>query len=148
MTLPRVRFTVRRMMVAVAIVASLFGAGRVWSQWTGYRRAAELHGHIAVCLRRPEPKLFEPDFGNCCGPSGSDRVLMADYHERLRRKYESAMWTFWRLVPPDPPPPWPRSNPKLVRSEALRVDEIEVLKRILRPKETALPPINSETPEL
>lgn len=83
----RLRLTVRRMMAAVAILAILIAMGL---QWWRLHQKAEYHAWGIVLS------------GNLKGPMGEE---LAEYHARLRDKYESASARPWLPVDPDPPPP-------------------------------------------
>lgn len=96
--LPRVRFTVRRMMVGVAIVALiLVGSRIVWLRHR-YRNLAQSY----------DVKEFALAFG-----VQDERVSVEsvrawkkiEYYAALKRKYERAASRPWVPVPPDPPPP-------------------------------------------
>jgi hypothetical protein len=84
MPLPRARFTVRRMMVAVAVS----GVASVWWAKQGERRRAEFLDASA------NHALFS--------------VGRGDYHDRMSAKYERAADFPWLPVWPDPPHPCPR----------------------------------------
>ena len=109
MRLPRVRFTVRRMMVAVAVMAALL-AGVAWCR--GMIRAARDHRERALLNRSQEQlqrqivasvDLFvEP--GEAPGAARGAAALAAHY-ESLGLKYERAALYPWLPVEPDPPPP-------------------------------------------
>src|SRR5687767_14175738 len=77
MKLPRMRFTVRRMMVVVAIVAILFGAERMWRKRQAYlERAAplaqmeEFHTELARDLAA-DPATAGSDTVTALLPDGS-----------------------------------------------------------------------------
>lgn len=80
MCLPRARFAVRRLMVAMAIVA----VATVW--W-----AEKSKGRIAPFMYKAVMHSVEPD------PTG--------YHARMVAKYEWAARYPWLPVWPDPPEP-------------------------------------------
>jgi hypothetical protein len=85
MKIPYVRFTVRRMMIAVAITASgLYVAGQAIS----LDRRAIAQGHAMEMTRS----------GNLKGPRGE---AIRAYHEPLRRKYERAAQAPWLPIEPD-----------------------------------------------
>jgi hypothetical protein len=127
MKLPRVRITVRALMVAVAIAAAVSGATALDRRRDGYReradanaerehawgnRAEQSESWAATCLREARGDDFI---------SSLHDELMADarryqkeaasarrreaYHSRLRRKYEHATSRPWLYVAPDPPEP-------------------------------------------
>ncbi len=93
MKLPRVRFTVRRMMVAVAVASLALGL----SQWMRRRsgRFDEIH-------RRHVRASFEIAYSS--GP-WSDKEARMTYHWRMITKYERAARYPFLPVAPDPPEP-------------------------------------------
>jgi hypothetical protein len=107
MRMPRFRFTIRRMMVAVAIVGALFGVLGLWQRSAAYAAIAERHADeelaiVALALdaltARDGPRL----------PTGLTlRMLMsrAVLHHKLARKYRRAARYPWLPVAPDPPEP-------------------------------------------
>jgi hypothetical protein len=92
MRLPRVRFTVRRMMVAVAISAIAIGAG-IWAERM-WRYSRDLRGH-AVAYRVTEEILRS---------HGNDRE--AERFALMRGKYDDAAGHPWSGINEDPPGPW------------------------------------------
>jgi hypothetical protein len=102
MKLPRVRFTVRRMMVAVALVALCLAA---WSYWD---RRDERFLEFAVKAMTHTTLARDYETGR---PFGSllERAPVnprkAAYHAALARKYERAASHPWLPVAPDPPEP-------------------------------------------
>jgi hypothetical protein len=80
-------------MVAVAVVALLFGVIVTWRRAAYYMRLAALHEHLAQHLRSQT------------GPSADPKG--ADHNERLARLYQRAAARPWLPVEPDPPPPEP-----------------------------------------
>ncbi len=108
---PRVRFTVRGMMVMVAVVAVSLGTCRAVERLRvrafeyqiaeGVHAWAErLHAHAqkyeGACLGWASPPFR-------ANPKIDSRL--ATYHAALRRKYEYAASHPWFPVEPDPPPP-------------------------------------------
>ncbi len=134
MRLPRVRLTVRRMMVVVAVVAVALAGGLTYRRWAVYRERAAGHAHaeqlarfllgggIAV-IRGADGRVEEVNGPVAVRTSeagggltefmilptpGYDAVALgrrAAYHARLRRKYERASARPWLPVEPDPPGP-------------------------------------------
>ena len=102
MKLPRVRFTVRRMMVAVCVLAvALFTAVML-------RRSYEYRERALENADAEELSLSYADEGR--GENGDPQRVargeqMAAYHRALRIKYERARWYPWLPVAPDPPEP-------------------------------------------
>ncbi len=95
---PRVRFTVRRMMVAVAgvaVVLVLYQRHRTFERLAAdHRNAAMIARPIRIISRQPRRWIW--------------MLLPSPYHERedeLARKYERAARYPWLPVEPDPPEP-------------------------------------------
>jgi hypothetical protein len=125
---PRVRLTVRSMMVLVAITALLLGMEVMRRRRNQYQRLAQAHASsMKLANLEMRRKLREADldehmakvFGGREALELRDQALFArsmagywsqmeTYHRELRRKYADAASTPWRLVSSDPPPP---SNP-------------------------------------
>ena len=116
MKIPRISFTVRRMMVAVAVVALAFAIVHLWSLRQLYLKMAAQHGGISALRdRTPEDIAFwearltaqhEGLPASDPWPGGHPLVpSMARYHEAMRLKYERAARYPWLPVAPDPPEP-------------------------------------------
>jgi hypothetical protein len=91
MRLPRVRFTVRRMMIAVAVVGVALGMC-LWMVRRSkiFRERSNDHGRTWAAMME---RGMEPGNG------------LADYHRRLSEKYDRAALIPWLPVAPDPPEP-------------------------------------------
>jgi hypothetical protein len=87
MTLPRVRFTVRRMMVAVAAVAACSAIVHLVALSRRYERESMVHWLLRM--------VFEVEGNNRC----------VAYHERMGEKYDRAARYPFLPVAPDPPEP-------------------------------------------
>src|SRR4051794_8772311 len=109
MRLPRVRFTVRRLVVAIALVAGGFDA----SSWIGrrrdrFQRLGSYHRHQIVCVLwgHPGPDgeyVYEPTSHDQQGKPVSARQQRIDrWHESLAQRYWNAARSPWLPVPPDP----------------------------------------------
>ncbi|WP_435016358.1 hypothetical protein TA3x_003923 [Tundrisphaera sp. TA3] len=95
MKLPHVRFTVRRMMVAVAMASVVFAlAASLLRRSSEFRRRATLH-RLAYAKIHPNTGAF-PDLYL------SDKEL---HHIDLATKYERAARYPWLPIEPDPPEP-------------------------------------------
>ncbi len=92
MKIPIPRFTVRRMMIAVAVVALGCGGWHAWERINLHRRLALKHEVLAHLLREGHAHL---------GPD----PMWAAHHEALRIKYQRAARYPWLPVAPDPPGP-------------------------------------------
>jgi hypothetical protein len=111
MRVPRVRFTMLRMMVAVAIPAILMGG------WKMKRERqlrlgqvafhANLEGDFQRLLKFIEPRVAELRAKGVEGPFGAQENYraMLDHSSRMRRKWERAAARPWEPVDPDPPQP-------------------------------------------
>ena len=91
MRMPRVRFTVRRMMVVVAIVALGLWVQVLRTRRSAFLRVAETHRRQAALLRIDTHGIVPPDW--------------FDRKERLARKYSYAAAHPWLPVEPGPPGP-------------------------------------------
>lgn len=134
MGLPRVRFTVRWLMVAVAFVALALGVEVTRRRWAEFRqraksyaameqyerslldgwstvvrredgRAVAIRGPIAIQVPSHRGGYDEIRVTPTPGYDAANLRLRADYHARLKRKYERATRYPWLPVAPDPPEP-------------------------------------------
>jgi hypothetical protein len=116
MTPPRVRFTVRRMIVAVAVIALAFWMVRLWAARQLYLQKAAKHaGFRANVLRSPNSIAYwesrwtdqrEGKPARYPWPAGPPFVpALAKYHDAMRMKYERAARYPWLPIEPDPPEP-------------------------------------------
>jgi hypothetical protein len=97
MKLPRVRFTVQRMMVWVAIAGMVTGAAVLEGRRRIYASMAIKHAQEAYsCLTDDgrKPQLF-----------GTKRSGTWQYHVSKARSFERAARYPWLRVEPDPPEP-------------------------------------------
>lgn len=101
MRVPRVRFTVRWMMVAVAVVASVAGGERLAQRRAYFLEMAEIEEDRAndyvicpPCLREEydKPGMYEK---------------LANFYSARARIYRQAAARPWLAVEPDPPRPKP-----------------------------------------
>lgn len=128
MRLPRVRVTVRRVVVAVVLVALPLGLiAAVQYREARFRRLAAYHlqcqdvlydelGYYECNSFQREDETLEEALDRVHAARGPEvhRAFRASlYHSRLYEKYVRAAASPWRPVAPDPPPP-PRANPRLV----------------------------------
>jgi hypothetical protein len=109
MRLPRVRFTVRRMMIAVAVVAILIGVGLqvkgLYQRFHECSRQASTHGFYGECLDRLANEWAQKDDRIESLTQAKRLRLLAEYQRRIKAKYEAAKWRPWIDVEPDPPGP-------------------------------------------
>ena len=114
MRLHRVRFTVRQMMVAVAVAAVLAVGLSLWRRRQLYLRVAEQHA-VAVAIFSIDSPMARPA-RSPLGRTPASALLTLDehfrvadlrvaYHAALRRKYERAARYPSFPVEPDPPEP-------------------------------------------
>jgi hypothetical protein len=90
MRLPRVRFTVRRLMVIVAIVGMAIGLSRwLWLRSLAFDRLAGFHS-------------IRSNYGN---PLDANVQMKLTYHNALWNKYRRAARHPWLPIEPDPPEP-------------------------------------------
>jgi hypothetical protein len=119
MRLPRVRFTIKRMLLAIAVLALLmFGVRMAWLS-TVYRRAAARHRNREAVLReivrlmRDNEEKANEIFGRTLTPEEKAQQTSRnqsddagiEYYSQMRRKYDRAAARPWLAVEPDPP--WP-----------------------------------------
>jgi hypothetical protein len=116
MRLPRVRFTVRRLMVAVAIVGLLMGTGlwavRMRTLSAAYReRAFEFGGEPAVG-RNLDFKVITEDGEYISVHKDENYWLRREWGHKLAEKYRRLADRPWLPVEPDPPPPERLAHPR------------------------------------
>ena len=116
MRLPRIRFTVRRMMLAVAIAAVVMEGWIVWGRYTYHRDQAALTARTAAGLRRmmarlPPKRLARGTYldfedGSPSVPATPEACQQFLAHlDRIARKHQYAARHPWLPVTPDPPKP-------------------------------------------
>src|SRR5947209_518836 len=122
MWMPRIRFTVRRMMAAVVIAALALGGERVRRHREWCIERAKVHGFEAESYALyGDEDLYEPSFDPSTtaeemerqaavrrkneADEASLRRSKSTYHSALRAKYERAARYPWLPVAPDPPEP-------------------------------------------
>jgi hypothetical protein len=130
MRLHCVRFTVRRLMIAVAIVALLLAVGLearwMHREYQGYTRRAFLHSYGETMNREWAAWEIKSEAGyrsmvekysqggfddrllhlaDRNGKNAAKYTLRADYHARMKAKYQAAARRPWLPVEPDPPRP-------------------------------------------
>lgn len=100
--MPRPRFTVRRLMLAVAVAAVVLTTVQWWRRRASYAERAEYH------RRWSESKhSFTPDGMSEEQMRRAFAEMAAEnrFHRDLARKYEHAARYPWLPVAPDPPLP-------------------------------------------
>jgi hypothetical protein len=125
MRMPRVQFTVRRMMVAVAVVAGLLGILKAWEIHN--RRRAEWYGRMADEYHLEANRLANDFFRKY--PNHSDLDIQKweesakrewehmwtvfyyrDRNSWSKERHQRAVWDPWQYFasdPTPPPDPWP-----------------------------------------
>jgi hypothetical protein len=124
MRIPRVRFTIRLLMIAVAVVGVFLTVARLVYLWRRYEALAAIHASKEVtyvrqaqgCERKhdwcaQQATLQPPSardgtwerLATASGVSAHDLRRLAAYESRLKRKYERAARHPWLLVTPDLP---------------------------------------------
>lgn len=113
----RMRFTVRRMMIAVALVAVLMASAielpRLWVLRRQYLGLAEKYGYWEIRLNgsvaiRQDLSYYSTSQPRGPEPSPARLAEMKDqaaYYARQRAKYEHAARYPWLTVAPDEPVP-------------------------------------------
>jgi heme exporter protein D len=104
MRLLHVRFTVRRMMVAVAVVALLLMAVSTLQRRAHLQGLADYHAERARQIRSSSAPIQTPD-GDYSQPRSEAALRRAGYHHALAEKYDFAARYHWLPVAPDPPEP-------------------------------------------
>jgi hypothetical protein len=115
----RVRFTIRRMMTVVLVIAIILGIGGMLHRWHWYRKIAEYHRIEAEkAAARQKIAIWKATtderFGERAGAM-RNRLLadwigrVGSFHTDVGWKYSRAAWRPWQFAGPDPPrPPRPR----------------------------------------
>jgi hypothetical protein len=115
---PRVRFTVRRLMLVVAAVAFVAGAvNEVSRRRARFTTLASAHRFQAAFFTQRAQAKTQPFCGSGMSlqeieeqyaRSGPETLLdfrVSQYYRALSRKYDDAAFHPWFPVPPDPPQP-------------------------------------------
>lgn len=103
MKLPRVRFTVRRMMVAVAVCAAMGGAEATRRRWVRLAREYEFRAKVNKRLAPSYYRLASTPGADTDAAEGWRRA--GDHYRALQEKYERAARYPFLPVAPDPPRP-------------------------------------------
>jgi len=120
MRLPRVRFTVRRMMAVAAVVAVWLSVQLTLQRHAKYREILSAYDHDSRFIKRTiwlnEQRIDvlmrrgarDPRAAAEAAAIMKDLLKVkqaAEELERLRQKYELAIWHPWSLLEPDTPGP-------------------------------------------
>jgi hypothetical protein len=128
MRLPRMRFTIRRMMVAIAVVAAILGL--IEERRARFRRISLAHTREQANLNltdldvyliieprqtgaNPSPSTIKAEAARMRATIPFSRFL--DHHARMAEKYQRASSRPWLLVASDPPAPLSPSKEYLKR---------------------------------
>jgi hypothetical protein len=105
MRLPRVRSTVRRMMVSVAVVTVVTWGGRVAARWHSRRNRAGHHAAPGVSIETASSSLLEFRRENGAFPGcglargwAENECDRAEWHSRLKDEYRRAALRPWLLL--------------------------------------------------
>jgi hypothetical protein len=120
----RPRMTIRRWMVAVAVVGTMIAAVRVRERSRRCRAVVRFHAEegqyelavadlppvFSVCgadwaSRTSEEKRRERESRPSPAEVRASCLCRAEYHFRLKEKFERAAWRPWEFLPDDPPDP-------------------------------------------
>jgi hypothetical protein len=104
MKLPRVRFTVRRLMVAVAAVGLIVGLG-VEGERRRERFRQEAIRHYVIRSDGESARRVWAQLPTVFPERVAAIKAWLSYHDRMARKYERAARFPWRPVAADPPEP-------------------------------------------
>ncbi|QEH38983.1 hypothetical protein OJF2_75950 [Aquisphaera giovannonii] len=118
---PRVRFTMRQMMVIVAILAAVIGTVEgLRRRRESFNRRAELFaqkGSAAIMdeqnyrMSHRTNRRDSPFYYDNRTSAAYDRLV--EHYDEMRTKYERAAARPWWFVEPDrPEPDWPKGVPK------------------------------------
>jgi hypothetical protein len=99
------RITLRLLMILVAIVAIVLGTERVWRQRAFCLKTAAFHGQYEVLYSGGIPDDISTDDASVFMLVMRPRKESADYHARMRQKWERAALRPWVQADPDPPRP-------------------------------------------
>ena len=127
MRLPRVRISIRGVMIAVAVLGTMFGVERAWRRYSYCQQVAAIYQTslegmvnweklIAVGPSELEPAAFvaqmtplqKRSHDEFWYPSSAQRAMIhrrAQFYTREKQRFERASWRFWETVPnprPDP----------------------------------------------
>ena len=103
--IPRFRFTIRWMMVAVAIVAVALGMKVLNDRASGYRSRASDHRLEAEFHNKPSHMEMMKVDGTLLDLVEPPNLPRVEFHNRMSRKYARAARYPWLPVEPDPPGP-------------------------------------------
>jgi hypothetical protein len=134
MILPRVRFTVRRMMIAVAVLAIGCGATRWMAEMRARsaahrQRASEFYGfmfRVGSFSRTADGRSVDLS-------DNENKRLMDDWELRMVAKYLRLSYYPWLTAEPDPPPPRRLAHPRSALDLPKRDDSLARSVLAMRP---------------
>lgn len=108
MRLPRVRFTVQRMIFAVGVVGTVIGTGQMISRWNYCARRALECDRLAKDYRKGAEVSDQDRIDTPFRYTRLDmKIALARYYEDCSKTYREAAWHPWRSLPRfSPPPDW------------------------------------------
>ena len=115
MRVPRVRFTVRRMMVAVAVMAVVLTATvQLRQRRESFEQRAEECRRKVSAVYMDEQSARVGNRFNYDPRTTAAYYQLVEHYDALRLKYEQAAARPWWFVGPDlPEPVWPKGVPRL-----------------------------------
>jgi hypothetical protein len=121
MRLPRVRLTVRWLMVAVAILAGLTWAWMMAQRARHYYGQAEVQARLEATYRAEAQRLRADPSGFDADVFAKSETKEANHHARLKEQYRRLATHPWESAPPDLPLPypWDRDRDRAVLETAL-----------------------------
>jgi hypothetical protein len=130
---PRPRFTVRRLMITVAILAIGFGAikwvAEMRARSAAYRRRAV---EFRLSTLRTGSMFTTADGREVDRYDNENDRLMDAWAWRMEAKYRRLSYYPWRAAEPDPPPPRPLAHPRSALELPERDDSVVTSVRALR----------------
>jgi len=122
---PRVRFTIRGLMVAVALVAAVLGlsleAIRLRRLAAVYQTRGATHAALESKYHRNRSRREAERGGFGWVASVAFDEIQIVHHHGLAQVYRDAATHPWRTVAPEPPPPTMETDPAAFRAAIIRV---------------------------
>ena len=109
MRLPRLRFTIKRMMTVVAMVAVIIGGTQSWLRMRKARAREKVYRYMAGyhAMHERAVVIAARQGSATAGPEELVRLSRewSDFHAAMKRKYEHALAHPGVAIPYDPPYP-------------------------------------------
>ena len=109
MRLPRLRFTIRRMMVAVAILAAIIAGTQLWFRMRAAREREKSYRYMARyhAIHERAVVIAVRQGSATAGPDELARLNQewSNYHANMKRKYDYAIANPGVAIPLDPAHP-------------------------------------------